>query len=314
MTAPSEPAIRCESLVKRYDDVVAVDGLDLRVERGTCLALLGPNGAGKTTTIEILEGLGQADGGEVRVLGLDWQHHAQEIRARIGAQLQETRFPDKLTVYEVLRLFRSFFRDGRDPEEVIELVELGEKAKTWTVKLSGGQRQRLALGCALVNRPELLFLDEPTTGLDPQARRHVWDIVQNIKSEGGTVLLTTHYMEEAERLADEVVIIDHGKSIAGGTPRDLVHSLDAESIVEYSLAESGAPGPAAEVLQALPGVHAVQHVNDLVSLAVSRTSEALPALLDLLGREGCVLVDLHTHQPTLEDVFVAHTGRHLRDE
>ena len=314
MSTTDSLAIRCRQLVKRYDDVVAVDGLDLGVARGTCLALLGPNGAGKTTTIEILEGLGRPDAGEVEILGLDWRRHAQAIRTRIGAQLQETRFPDKLTVLEVLRLFRSFYRDGCNPEEVVALIELGEKRKTWTVKLSGGQRQRLALGCALVNRPELLFLDEPTTGLDPQARRHVWEVVETFKKKGGTVLLTTHHMEEAERLADDVVIIDHGKTIAEGSPRELVRSLDAESIVEYSLAENGAPGPAPEVLEALPGVHTVQHVNEVVSLAVSSTSEALPALLELLGHEGCALADLHTHRPTLEDVFVAHTGRHLRDE
>jgi len=314
VSTPSGPAIRCTDLRKSYDDVVAVDGLDLLVERGTCLALLGPNGAGKTTTIEILEGLGTADSGEVRVLGLDWRTDAREIRTRIGAQLQETQFQDKVTVFEVLRLFRSFYEKGRAPEEVIELVELGEKAKTQTVKLSGGQRQRLALGCALVNRPDLLFLDEPTTGLDPQARRHVWEVVETIKREGGTVLLTTHYMEEAERLADEVVIIDHGRSIAEGSPRELVRSLDAESIVEYSLAENGHEGPAVEVLEALPGVHTVRRVNELVSLAVASTSQALPALLELLARQGCILDDLNTHRPTLEDVFVAHTGRHLRDE
>jgi len=314
VSSTDSPAIRCRRLVKKYDDVVAVDGLDLEVRRGSCLALLGPNGAGKTTTIEILEGLGKPDSGEVEVLGLDWRRHAQAIRMRIGAQLQETLFPDKLTVLEILRLFRSFYRDGREPEEVVELIELGEKKKTWTVKLSGGQRQRLALGCALVNRPELLFLDEPTTGLDPQARRHVWEIIESFKEKGGTVLLTTHYMEEAERVADDVMIIDHGQTIAEGTPRELVRSLDAESIVEFSLTENGAPGPAPEVLEALPGVHTVQHANEVVSLAVSSTSEALPALLDLLGREGCTLADLHTRRPTLEDVFVSHTGRHLRDE
>jgi len=314
VSTPDSLAIRCQQLVKRFDDVVAVDGLDLPVARGTCLALLGPNGAGKTTTIEILEGLGKPDEGEVEILGLDWRRHAQGIRRRIGAQLQETTFPDKLTVLEILRLFRSFFPEGRDPEEVVELIELTEKKKTWTVKLSGGQRQRLALGCALVNRPELLFLDEPTTGLDPQARRHVWEVIETFRAEGGTVLLTTHYMEEAERLANEVVIIDHGQTIAQGSPRELVRSLDAESIVEFSLAGNGGEDLDQEVLETLPGVHRVQHVNDVVSLAVASTSEALPALFDLLKREGYALSDLHTHRPTLEDVFVAHTGRHLRDE
>jgi len=314
MTSPTEPAIRCAGLVKRYEDVVAVDGLDLVVPRGICLALLGPNGAGKTTTIEILEGLGEPDGGEVSVLGLDWRRDAQEIRRRIGAQLQETRFPDKLSVIEILRLFRSFFPEGREPEEVLEIVQLAEKRRAWTVKLSGGQRQRLALGCALVGRPEVLFLDEPTTGLDPQARRHVWEVVEGFKQGGGTVLLTTHYMEEAERLAEEVVILDHGRAIAQGSPRELVQSLAAESIVEFSVAESGSAAPAAEVLERLPGVHRVQRVNELVSLAVASTSQALPALLELLAREGCTLAELLTHQPTLEDVFVAKTGRHLRDE
>ncbi|MEW6746865.1 MAG: ABC transporter ATP-binding protein [Planctomycetota bacterium] len=313
MTPPSDLAIHCKGLVKRYDDVVAVGGIDLPVPRGVCLALLGPNGAGKTTTVEILAGLLTQDAGEVSVLGLDWRKDARAIRGRIGVQLQETRFPDKITVTEILRLFRSFYSTGRDIAEVLEIVELTEKRDTWTVKLSGGQRQRLALGCALVNYPDILFLDEPTTGLDPQARRHMWQIIENFKAQGGTVLLTSHYMEEAERLADHVTIIDHGRIITEGSPHALITSLGAESIVQFSLGED-APRPLSlDALQALPGVRSVQMENGVTSLAVSGAHESVPALLDLLRREGLSLADLRTHRPTLEDVFVALTGRHLRD-
>jgi ABC-2 type transport system ATP-binding protein len=216
-------AIRVRGLVKRFPpDVVAVDGLDLEVRAGECFGLLGPNGAGKTTTLEILEGLLDPTGGDVEVLGGRWSHDAASLRARIGITLQETRLPDKLTVEEVIRLFRSFFPSGRGVDEAIRLAGLDEKRRTWSERLSGGQRQRLAVACALVGDPELLFLDEPTTGLDPQSRRSLWDVVEDLKREGKTVLLTTHYMEEAERLCDRVAIVDHGKVIALGTTAELV--------------------------------------------------------------------------------------------
>jgi ABC-2 type transport system ATP-binding protein len=245
-------ALRCEALHKRYGSVVAVDGLSLAVERGECFGLLGPNGAGKTTTIEILEGLLDPDGGDVEVLGLRWRTHGRELRERLGVQLQETQLTDKLTVEETLRVFRSFYRQGHSIEELIQLVNLEAKRGSWVGKLSGGQKQRLSIACALAGNPDLLFLDEPTTGLDPQSRRQLWDILARFKAAGGTILLTTHYMDEAEALCDRVAIVDHGKVIALGTPGELIATLAAPKMVV---------------------------------------------------REG-----------TLEDVFMALTGRHLRDE
>src|SRR5450756_3056612 len=217
----SAPALRVEGLRKAYDDVVAVDGLNLQVHTGECFGLLGPNGAGKTTTIEICEGLLTADSGSVEVLGQHWKSDARDLRELLGIQLQDTQLSEKLTVDETLTLFQSFYRDARDVGEVIDQVDLGEKRYSRVGGLSGGQKQRLAMACALVGNPELLFLDEPTTGLDPQARRHLWDLVDDLKRGGRTIILTTHYMDEAERLCDRVGIMDHGKIIALGTPQEL---------------------------------------------------------------------------------------------
>jgi len=310
MERPSR-AVRCRGLVKRYEDVVAVAGIDLEVRSGECFGLLGPNGAGKTTTIEILEGLTRADAGEVEVLGRRWgagDDHA--LRERLGVQLQETQLADKLTVGETVRLFRSFYRDGRTVAEVIALVGLEEKRRARVGKLSGGQKQRLALACALVSDPELLFLDEPTTGLDPQARLKVWEVVERFKAAGGTVLLTTHYMEEAARLTDRVAIMDRGRIIALDTPAALVASLGAGQIVEFRTA---GPLEAAD-LAALPGVRGVDRRGEDTMLTVERIGAALPALLGELERRGVRLERLRTHQATLEDVFVRLTGRGLRDE
>jgi ABC-2 type transport system ATP-binding protein len=304
-------AIEARGLIKRFGEVTAVDGLDLDLPRGRCLGLLGPNGAGKTTTVSMLVGLTQPDAGEVSVLGRRWRDDASVIHEQIGVQLQETALTDKLTVRELLDVFRSFYREGRPVSDVIALVGLEEKADAQYRTLSGGQRQRLALGCALVNRPQLLFLDEPTTGLDPQGRRRVWEIVAQFRADGGTVLLTTHYMEEAETLCDEVVIVDHGRVIARGSPAVLVDSLGAESFIEFSL-EDGAR-IADDELAALPGVLRVNSGETSAVLHVRATHESLPALLDLVRRRGFVLGDLRTHRPTLEDVFVSLTGRHLRD-
>lgn len=310
MSTRNSIPLSARSLVKRYGDLVAVDGIDLAVPRSTCLALLGPNGAGKTTTIEMLEGLLRPDGGEIQVLGRSWEREGAAIRERIGVQLQETRLPDKLTVLEILRLFRSFYGEGQNPESVMKRVGLSEKARTRTMHLSGGQRQRLALGCALVSRPEILFLDEPTTGLDPQARRRVWEIVEEFKKDGGTVLLTTHYMDEAEHLADDLVIIDHGKVISRGSPSAVIAALGAESIVAFTVGEGSEDIDYA----GLPGVLAVRDGQGRIELSVTETHHTLPALLDLLKSRDRSLSDLHTHRPTLEDVFVSLTGRHLRDE
>jgi len=310
-------AIRCSDLVKRYDSrppVEAVRGLDLSVERGECFALLGPNGAGKTTTIEILEGLLAATSGEVEVLGLRWGLGDDEIRQRIGISLQETRLADKLSVLETVTLFRSFYRRGLDPSDVLRRVSLEDKARTWVSKLSGGQKQRLAVACGLVGDPELLFLDEPTTGLDPQSRRQLWEIIRGFRQQGRTVLLTTHYMDEAERLCDRVAIVDLGKLIALGTPRELIAGLGGEHVVEFTL-ESGPATRAitSDELSNLPAVSEVRVEPDRVSLSVSEVHVALPALLDRLRRLERQITDLSTRHASLEDVFVKLAGRHLAE-
>jgi len=303
-------AARCVGLVKRYPGVVAVGGLDLEVRRGECFGLLGPNGAGKTTTVEILEGLTPPDDGVVEVLGQRWGTRDDRLlRERLGIQLQETKLADKLTVTETVRLFRSFYRQGRPVDEVIALVSLDEKRNARVGKLSGGQKQRLALACALVSAPELMFLDEPTTGLDPQARRHVWDVVETFRQGGGTVILTTHYMEEAARLCDRLAIVDHGRRIALGTPANLVASLDADQILEL---RAGGELDAGR-LGALPGVAGVSARNGGWMVRVRDVGAALPAVLAELEQTGAPLEQLTTHQATLEDVFVHLTGRGLRD-
>jgi ABC-2 type transport system ATP-binding protein len=324
--------LRIRGLKKAFVDVQAVDGIDLEVAKGECFGLLGPNGAGKTTTIEICEGLTEADEGTVELLGLNWQTGADELRQRIGIQLQETQFPDKLTVEETLRLFRSFYRRGITVDESIKLAQLEEKRRSRVGGLSGGQKQRLAMATALVGDPELLFLDEPTTGLDPQARRHLWDLVEELKREGRTIILTTHYMEEAERLCDRVAIMDHGKVIALDTPKELIATVGGEDIVEFAVNGSqvpkcegppphgpgpvrGDPGPGApdvdvEALKAIPGVQSHRVDDSLHQLSVSELHTAVPRIIAALEDQGLHLSEF----TTLEDVFVRLTGRNLRDE
>jgi ABC-2 type transport system ATP-binding protein len=311
--SPRKAALRIRNLRKTYKDVVAVDGLDLDVPAGECFGLLGPNGAGKTTTIEICEGLTEPDSGEVEVLGFHWEHHASELRQRLGIQLQETQLSEKLTVLETLCLFRSFYHQGPPAEEVIGLVQLEEKRRSRVGGLSGGQKQRLALACALVGDPELLFLDEPTTGLDPQARRQLWDLIEQLKLAGRSILLTTHYMDEAERLCERVAIMDHGKTIALGTPRELVASLGVEHVVEFSAGGAGRKLDLA-ALESLDGIRDVKAENGSVLMQATELHRAVPALLAELDRQGLPLTELRTHSATLEDVFVTLTGRHLRDE
>ncbi len=306
-------AVRASGLVKRFGTLTAVDGLDLRLPRGTCLALLGPNGAGKTTTIEMLEGLTRPDEGAIEILGRTWAEDPQAIRERIGVQLQETRLQEKVTVLETVRLFRSFYERGRDPMDVLEIVELTEKASARVETLSGGQHQRLSLACAMVSSPEILFLDEPTTGLDPQSRRRVWEIVDGFKSDGGTVLLTTHYMEEAQRLADDVVIVDAGRVIVEGSPAAVIASLHAESIVELYPRDGDGRRLEEQALGQLAGVTEVRREGSAFTLVVTDTQASVGAVLAHLADIGVELESLQTHSPTLEDVFVALTGKHLRD-
>jgi len=295
--------------VKRYDDLVAVAGLDLEVQVGECFGLLGPNGAGKTTTVEILEGLIEPDEGRVEVLGRNWRGQRRRLRERLGIQLQEAKLPEKLSALETVSLFRSFYRRGREPRDVLRLVGLEDKADAWVKKLSGGQLQRLSLACALVSDPELLFLDEPTTGLDPQSRRKTWEIVGELVRRGRTVLLTTHYMEEAERLCGRVAIIDRGRVIAEGTPAALVASLGAEQVVEFETE----PRPDTRLLRELQGVRDLREQNGAIRLTVGEVHLAVPRLLEELRRQRVSLTRLTTHHATLEDVFVSLTGRHLRD-
>ena len=312
-TDADTPALRVQGLRKAYGDVVAVDGLDLTVRRGECFGLLGPNGAGKTTTIEICEGLTTPDSGDVQVLGMRWTDDEQALRERLGIQLQETQLAEKLTVDETVRLFRSFYRNGRDLEEVIAVVQLGEKRGARVGKLSGGQKQRLALACAIVGDPELLFLDEPTTGLDPQSRRQLWDLIIELRASGRTIVLTTHYMDEAERLCDRVAIVDHGHVIALGSPRELIASLGAEHVVEFSVVDASAGSLDAEMLRALDGVTAAREHNGRWTLEVGELARAVPSLLAALRAKQLTLGELATHSATLEDVFVSLTGRQLRD-
>ena len=310
-------AIDCRNLHKRYEGrtpVDAVRGLDLSVETGECFGLLGPNGAGKTTTIEILEGLLPATSGEVQVLGRRWGQDDDEIRQRIGISLQETRLSEKLSIRETLTLFRSFYERGIEPEEAMRQVSLEDKSAAWVSKLSGGQKQRLAVACALVGDPELLFLDEPTTGLDPQSRRQLWEIIRALRARGRTVLLTTHYMDEAERLCDRVAIVDHGRVIALGPPRQLIASVGGEHVIEFSLdEESQASQPEPAAYLDLPSVASSRREAAHISLAVNEPHVALPALLDRLRRLELPLASLSTRHASLEDVFVSLTGLRMEE-
>jgi ABC-2 type transport system ATP-binding protein len=307
-------ALELKELRKVFGDVVAVDGINLSVARGECFGLLGPNGAGKTTTIEICEGLTAADAGEVQLLGLSWRSSATELRQRIGVQLQETQLPEKLTVEEILRLFRSFYRKGLEIEDTIKMAQLEEKRVARIGTLSGGQKQRLAMACALVGDPDLLFLDEPTTGLDPQARRHLWDLVDELRKAGRTIILTTHYMDEAEHLCDRVAIMDHGKIIALGTPNELIASVGGEHVVEFAVATQDVNGVDAKTLTAIPGVQGHRVDAGLHQLSVVELHTTVPKIFAVLADAGLKPVEFRTHSATLEDVFVGLTGRNLRDE
>ncbi len=303
-------AVSLRSLVKRYDRVLAVDSLDLGIRTGECFGLLGPNGAGKTTTIEILLGLQKPTAGEVVVFGRGWGEDDRSLRSRIGVSLQETRFPERLTVAEVVTLFGSFYPRCRETASILREVGLAEKAGTWTSRLSGGQKQRLALACALVGNPELLVLDEPTTGLDPQARLRFGDSILSYRDKGCTIVVSTHYMEEAQRLCDRVAIIDRGKAIAIGSPDALIASLDGNLVIEITMAVGDVDDGA---VLALPGVTSVRRENGTLLVAVREAHITVPALLDLVRDRSASLAHLTLRKATLTDVYVALTGRRYRD-
>ena len=312
------PPIECANLRKTYDGKVeAVRGLSLQIEAGECFGLLGPNGAGKTTTIEILEGLLAPTSGEVRIFGHAWNHNPRQLREWIGISLQETRLSEKLTVRETIELFASFYREPCSTAGILEELQLTEKSGAWVGKLSGGQKQRLAVATALVGNPRILFLDEPTTGLDPQSRRQLWDIVRAFQKKGGTVLLTTHYMDEAERLCDRLAIVDYGQIIAEGTPSDLIDRLGGHHVVEFQVSGNSngneSNGNGTDLWGALPSVESVRNEEGTICLNVREPHLTIPALLEAVNRQGRQLEHLSTRQASLEDVFVKLTGRHLRE-
>jgi ABC-2 type transport system ATP-binding protein len=301
-------------LRKTYDGKVeAVRGLTIEIQTGECFGLLGPNGAGKTTTIEILEGLLEPTSGEVSILGFSWRDNARQMREWLGISLQETRLSEKLTVRETVDLFASFYREPRSTDEVLEQLQLTEKADAWVGKLSGGQRQRLAVATALVCNPRILFLDEPTTGLDPQSRRQLWDIIREFQRAGGTVLLTTHYMDEAEKLCDRLAIVDHGQIIAEGTPAELIEKLGGHHVVEFAISGNSDVG-ALDRWRGLPSVESVRNEDGIIAMSVKEPHLAIPALLEAIGKQRDQLQHLTTRQASLEDVFVRLTGRHLRED
>lgn len=316
-------AIRCQGLRKTYrakPPVDAVRGIDLEVPVGECFGVLGPNGAGKTTTIEILEGLLEATSGSVEILGLNWKEHADQIRQRIGVSLQETVLSDDLTVQETVQLFRSFYQNALTIDQAMESVSLKGKAAARVNKLSGGQKQRLAVACAMVSNPEILFLDEPTTGLDPSSRREVWEIITRLREQGRTVLLTTHYMDEAQQLCDRVAIFNEGQVVALGSPTQLIQSLGAEQFVSFRVATDKDPAEAVavgdELLQEigqLPSVVEVDLDEDQVRVACRHLHQLIPALVDLLGKRQLALFELLTRAATLDDVFISLTGRRLSE-
>ena len=301
--------VEVQELYKHYGEVRAVDGLSFEVEEGEIFGMLGPNGAGKSTTVEIVEGIREMDRGLVRVLGLDPRADSSRLRNIIGIQLQSTSLYPRLNVREHLKMFGRLYERSRDPEEIIDLVGLRERVSGLAKDLSGGQQQRLSVGLALINDPEVVFLDEPTTGMDPQARRHLWDVVNGMRDRGKTVLLTTHYMEEAEHLCDRVAIVDHGKIIALDRPRRLIAEHFSESTITFE--SDGEPD--LDGLRRLPGVTIAASNDGTVELFSADISSTIGALLDYAAENEIRIADLHVRRATLEDVFLKLTGRGIRD-
>jgi ABC-2 type transport system ATP-binding protein len=303
------PILQVENLVKSYGDVQAVRGVSFSVDEGEVFGLLGPNGAGKTSTVEILEGLRDLDSGRVSVCGLDPQRDSQALKHEIGAALQSTSLPDKLRVMEALRLFASFYKRRRNPEELLKRFGLEEKRNAFYSQLSGGQKQRLALAMALVNDPRVLFFDEPTAGLDPQVRREIYDIIEELKREKKTIVMTTHYIEEAERLCDRVAIVDHGKVVALGTPRELKSRAGSATRIEVRLAKPEVD----DALKKLEGVADARELDGTYVIHSHRPPKTIVDLVKHLEAEGNELISLEIASPSLEDVFIEMTGRRLRD-
>ena len=303
------PVLRVENLTKRYGDVEAVRGISFQVNEGEVFGLLGPNGAGKTSTVEILEGLRDADGGAVSVCGYDPRTQSGELKHEIGAALQSTALPDKLRVMEALRLFAGFYKRRRNPEDLLKRFGLEEKRNAFYSQLSGGQKQRLALAMALINDPKVVFLDEPTAGLDPQVRREIYDVIEELRRDNKTIVLTTHYIEEAERLCDRVAIVDHGKVIVQGTPRELKQASAGKTRIEVRLAREDSR----ETLSKLEGVTDCLALNGGYALHCQRPPQAIVSLVKHLEAQGNELVSLEIATPSLEDVFIELTGRRLRD-
>jgi ABC-2 type transport system ATP-binding protein len=303
------PILQAENLVKRYDDVEAVRGVSFSVAEGEVFGLLGPNGAGKTSTVEILEGLRVPDGGTISVCGLDPQKDPIALKNEINGTLQATSLPDKLRVIEAIRMFSGFYKRNRNVDDLLKRFGLEEKRQAFYHQLSGGQQQRLALAMALVNDPRVLFLDEPTAGLDPQVRREIYDIIEELKREKKTIVLTTHYIEEAERLCDRVAIVDHGKVIATGTPRELKQKSEHTSRIEARFARPASHG----TLKSLDGVNEAREVDGAYVLHCQKTARAIVSLVKHLETENNELISLEISTPSLEDVFIELTGRRLRD-
>ena len=310
-----DAAIECENLTKTYPGkppVEAVRGISLHIKRGECFGILGPNGAGKTTALELMEGLLTPTSGTVKVLGKTWQKDSAWLREKTGISLQETKLSEELTVLETIRLFASFYQDSADPKDIIAQVSLESKSLSLIGKLSGGQKQRVALACALVGRPELLFLDEPTTGLDPQSRRQVWEMIQKFQAKGGTILITTHYMDEAEKLCGALAIVDQGKIIAQGSPEELIKDFGGQTRIEVDFLE---PGPDPQWITPHGEITQMSEVSpNRFLLQTSSLIDSLPKVLAAATLTGKTIQTIRTHQPTLEDVFVGFTGRNLRDE
>jgi ABC-2 type transport system ATP-binding protein len=306
-------ALEVKDLKKYYGSLCAVNGISFNIQEGTCFGLLGPNGAGKTTTIEMCEGLLKPSHGEILMFSRNLNEHNSYLRQRIGVQLQESHLNEKLTVRETINLFRSFYQKGHTINTLIDLVQLNEKINTRVGKLSGGQKQRLSLACALVGDPDIVFLDEPTTGLDPQSRRQLWNILEHLKNRRKTIILTTHYMDEAEFLCDKIAIIDYGTIIALNTPQELIRYFGGKPVIEYSLKENEQECISIDELSSLPGVISVTTNENRYNMQVYSVFETIPALLSYTTCKNVTLSELRTHLPKLEDAFVALTGKQIRD-